>query len=100
MSSDLDGATAPPPDAMMPGTPGEFAARWNAASEERRAEWLEAVNRFSADAARCFMANHDAEVAQLRERVLRLEAREAVLLSDVKAAQAAARHFEERAAVR
>jgi hypothetical protein len=51
--STLDGATAPPEPNVMCATPGEFAARWNAATEELRAQWLRAMQESSFSAEHC-----------------------------------------------
>lgn len=39
-STDLDGATEPGDPAAMSSTPGEFAARWNAGTEEQREKFM------------------------------------------------------------
>jgi hypothetical protein len=44
MSTDLSGATEPGDRAAYASNPGEFAARWNARSEDERSAWLSAIN--------------------------------------------------------
>lgn len=53
VSSDLDGATESPAEAVQLVTPGEFAARWNSWSEERRAGFLRAMQNSQDQAERC-----------------------------------------------
>lgn len=67
-----DGATEPGAENAYPSTPGEFAARWNSWSDERRAGWL--TTRISADerSMRCFVGDHDGEIAVLRRELDRL----------------------------
>lgn len=68
----LDGATTLTPEAAYPGTPGEFAADWNAWDETRRAAFLAASVQNATEASRCFRMNHEAlldEVRSLSERV-------------------------------
>lgn len=50
--SRLDGATSPGDPAAYPGTPGEFAARWNERTEDERAVWLADLVRLSEAADR------------------------------------------------
>jgi hypothetical protein len=58
----LDGATTLPEEGSFPGDPGEFAAAWNASNPERRARWLDAMNRSVSEAAHCFMADHAGQI--------------------------------------
>lgn len=51
--SELDGATEPSAENAQSATPGEFAARWNAATEEQRAGWLRAMRAESERATLC-----------------------------------------------
>lgn len=53
-SSRLEGATEPGDPATIP-SPGEFAARWNAKTEEQRADFLRAMHEASDKAALCRM---------------------------------------------
>lgn len=50
--SNADGATTPGDPAAYASTPGEFAARWNARTEEERARWLVDLIDLSAAADR------------------------------------------------
>lgn len=64
--SDLDGATTTGESNACPATPGEFAARWNSWTEERRAEWLQQAIEGTARGAECFLRDHDGELSRLR----------------------------------
>lgn len=57
-SSRLEGATESGDPATVPVVPGEFAARWNAKTEEERAGFLRAMYEASDKAALCRMM-HD-----------------------------------------
>jgi len=55
--SDLDGATELGERLAYPNTPGEFAARWNSWTEERRISWLALATENSQIAIRCVMTH-------------------------------------------
>lgn len=65
--TNLDGATTPPPLHSEITDPGEFAARWNAANDERRRGWLEQANGWARVSSRCFAENHES-MLRSRER--------------------------------
>ncbi|TFV91398.1 hypothetical protein [Blastococcus sp. CT_GayMR16] len=56
-TSTPDGATAPSEPNVQSATPGEFAARWNACTEEERAGWLRAMQVASEAAVLCRMVH-------------------------------------------
>jgi hypothetical protein len=60
----LDGATTLPDEWAMPAGPGQFAAVWNAATPERRGQWLNAANRAFDDSLRCVTTNHEGRIRQ------------------------------------
>lgn len=65
MSSDLNGAPAPPSN-QSASEPGEFAFLWNALPEAGRVDLLEMLNRNSEKAVACFLQNHEDRLAQWR----------------------------------
>lgn len=71
VSTDLDGATAPPEPNTMPATPGEFAAVWNELTEEQRAGFLNAMRAADDRATRCRMLHgprqHDGIAGMVRD---------------------------------
>ena len=69
MTTDLDGATERGPENAYPSTPGEFAARWNAMSEEARAAFVRNRVRDSEMSARCFQQDHAFEIATMEHRL-------------------------------
>lgn len=66
MESDLEGATTPGDPAAWAKDPGEFAARYNSWTPERRHAWAERIVQDSMTAARCHQADHDGELVRLR----------------------------------
>ena len=57
--SDLDGATECGEPNTYPSDPGQFAARWNSWTEERRTEWLHSSIRNSQAWERCYVMHRD-----------------------------------------
>lgn len=55
---DLDGATQVPDPGTMTSSPGEFAARWNAASEVERDQMWSGMRMAFDDAYRCLAQRH------------------------------------------
>lgn len=80
MTSDLDGATVRPEPNVYAATPGEFAATWNEATEERRQEWLDRSRESSETAMRCWMMQHDAQLQWAESRLAAV--REAIAETD------------------
>lgn len=56
-AASLDGATDPGDLMAVPSTPGEFAARWNAMTEEQRVGFLNALRVADERATRCRMVH-------------------------------------------
>jgi len=55
----LKGATNSGDHAAYPSNAGEFAARWNALSEEAREDLLQRLVLASRDAVRCYETHHE-----------------------------------------
>lgn len=70
VESILNGATTLPDPNVYAGTPGEFAARWNAASEERRQAWMDG-SREAVQAAERSWGNRYEDRAERAEATLR-----------------------------
>lgn len=67
----LDGATERGPENSWPANAGEFAARWNAQTPEKREEWTRALVRDAEASLHCALARHDDMVKQVgAERIL------------------------------
>jgi len=64
--STLNDATTPGEPCSYPSTPGEFAARWNGWSEERRAWWLAERTKTAEVATSCFAQDHHGQLESLR----------------------------------
>lgn len=79
-TSDLNDATTPGPEGTYPSTPGEFAARWNAADEAGRERILQAMNTAAEQSFRCVIRRHE-EVLALRDSTREHLLRQAVKLS-------------------
>lgn len=69
---DLDGATHPGRDDSWPADPGEYAARWNKADQERRASHVRNVTANGEEAMRCWSGQHENQIQELRRRVMQL----------------------------
>ena len=76
--TDLAGATQRPQEGATYASPGEFAARWNAMTPERRQAWFDNWTHNARTAYDCFVQMHTDEIHHLRERNAYLEARESV----------------------
>lgn len=67
--SDLDGATELGFPNALAGTPGQFAARWNAHTEEERAVWLRDQQDAAQTALACrYLENHRGQLDLLQAR--------------------------------
>lgn len=55
----LEGATQTGAENAYPSDPGEFAARWNEWTTQRRVEFLRAIESSAVRAGRCFEADHE-----------------------------------------
>lgn len=73
--SALEGATNAGDPAAYPATPGEFAARWNAWTEERRARVLAALVDASEASGACLREDHRGTIAALEAERAHLAAR-------------------------
>lgn len=62
----LAGATDVGPEFSYPADAGEFAARWNAATPERREEVVRRLVRDSESASTCVMQDHQVLLSELR----------------------------------
>lgn len=79
----MEGATSMGNTAAVPSNVGEMAARWNAASNDERAQMLDAWIENADIARRCVIHNHGAvceqqahDIVRLRERIAELEAQQ------------------------
>lgn len=62
----LEGATVDPAPDTMIGTAGEFAARWNTMTPEKREQVWKRIQDSGDTAAKCWQADHEALAAELR----------------------------------
>lgn len=69
VQSDMAGATEVGEPWAYPSTPGQFAARWNARTEEDRVEWLSRFTEVSERAHACWVGGHEGQ-ARLVEELL------------------------------
>lgn len=60
--STLDGETTAPPANIAPASPGEFAARWNALTEDDRMAWITGLRIAIETSRRCHIEDHTALV--------------------------------------
>lgn len=70
--TELDGATSPGEAYAESANAGEFAARWNAATEEQREKALLGIKGLTRNGARCLELDHDQEIAGLRASTQRV----------------------------
>lgn len=68
----LAGATTLPEPFELIATPGQFAARWNALTEEERELWMAAWRDAMDRSSRCFMLDHDGAMVYAREAGVKL----------------------------
>lgn len=66
MTTELDGATSPGERYAESANAGEFAARWNAGTEEQREKVLQGIKGLTREGARCFEQDHVHEIESMR----------------------------------
>lgn len=69
--SELDGATTPGHEGAWVSGPGQFAARWNRATEDERADRVRRMQEDASIALRCgWIEDHEGQLAMLRDSLL------------------------------